>query len=383
MTQSINIRHDLKMTKARTALVLDHPFFGAIALSLNVKEDSSCQTAWTDGKSLGYNPDFIDGLTLRQTIGLIAHECAHVMLAHHARRESRDKHTWNVAADYAINPILQDSKFELPKGALIDRSFGNYTEQIYNAIYSPSDPDDQSQGNPTQGSGFGEVRDFPADSPSDMAQAKQDAEILVSQSYAIAKSQGSVSGALKELIEKILEPKIDWRDVLRNFITTVTRDDYSWTRVNRRFVSQGLILPSLYSKKIGKIICGVDTSGSMSSNALAQVASEITSIIEDTDAELTVIYCDTQVGRVDNFDRDSLPVKLNAVGRGGTSFRPVFNYISEFDLEPECMIYLTDGYAPNQFDFIPDYPVLWGIIEGDKDFNPSFGQVVPITTLDF
>lgn len=129
-----------KVVAARTTLVLQNPFFGALALKLRLKEDPSCKTAWTDGQSMGFNPDFIENLTQGQLRGLIAHEVMHCALGHPWRREGREQKRFNVACDYALNPELLKSSFELPDGALQDPQFdGKSAEWIYDRL-PPSPP---------------------------------------------------------------------------------------------------------------------------------------------------------------------------------------------------------------------------------------------------
>ena len=162
------MRASEKITKARAGLILDQPFFGALSLKLRVVEDQNCETAWTDGVSLGYSPEFIDGLSLEQTKGLISHEVMHCACAHQVRRGGRDHKKWNIAADYAINGILTGAGFVLPDGGLINSAFDDKSaDEIYNLIPDPP-PDQgdgdgqggQGDGNPDPG-GCGEVRDTP------------------------------------------------------------------------------------------------------------------------------------------------------------------------------------------------------------------------------
>jgi predicted metal-dependent peptidase len=121
-----------QLTRARTQLVLDHPFFGSLALRLRLIEDASAKTAYTDGVVIGYNPAFIGTLDLAQTKWLLAHEVMHVACMHHTRRESRDIDRWNVAADYAINGILEEAGFKTPEGFLLNPDFfGKSAEAIY------------------------------------------------------------------------------------------------------------------------------------------------------------------------------------------------------------------------------------------------------------
>ena len=147
-----------KLRKARAGLILDAPFFGSLALRIVLKEDPTCETLWTDGRSLGFSPDFIDGLTLDETKGVIAHEVMHLANCHHTRRRGRDSKVWNKSDDYAINSILEESKVVLPPCRLRDPDFdGKSTEEIYGRLSGRPDP----EGTPDPGAG----QDEPADPP--------------------------------------------------------------------------------------------------------------------------------------------------------------------------------------------------------------------------
>src|SRR6201997_2016680 len=132
----------LRIQKARTSLILDHPFFGSLLFRLKGCECRSIQTMATDGVSLFYNPDFVETLNAAELAGVLAHEVMHPALQHHMRRRDRDRKRWNVACDYAINPLLLDAGLTLPKDVLIDHRFrGMSAERIYNLIEEQQDQD--------------------------------------------------------------------------------------------------------------------------------------------------------------------------------------------------------------------------------------------------
>src|ERR1700757_331275 len=114
------IPSDLRIQKARTTLLLDHPFFGSLLFRLGGKASRSIATMATDGVSLYYNPEFVDTLNSAKLSGVLAHEVMHPALHHHARRSGRDPRRWNEACDYAINPLLIDAGLSLPEGVLVD-----------------------------------------------------------------------------------------------------------------------------------------------------------------------------------------------------------------------------------------------------------------------
>ena len=124
-----------RLLKARADMVVNHPFFACLAMRLTLKEDRSCQTAWTDGKTFGYNPDYINILPRDKLLGLSAHTVMHPACGHHLRRENRDPGTWNKACDYVINPILIDAGLVLPDGFLWDEAHaGKTAEQVYRVL---------------------------------------------------------------------------------------------------------------------------------------------------------------------------------------------------------------------------------------------------------
>lgn len=361
-----------RIQRARTTLLIDQPFFGVLALQLHVTEDPTCQTAWTDGRSMGFNPAFVAGLNQDQLQALIAHEVMHCACGHPWRESGRQHRKWNYAADYAINPILIDAGMTLPAGCLNDSQYaGKSAEWIYDRL--PDSPDDQG------GSGQGEVRNAPADSNTDPnaepAPTESDWQQLTKQAIQAAKSQGKLPGSLLRDMEQATTPIVDWRSLLRRYLQDVTTADYTWTQPNRRYLTSGLYLPSLRSPACGKIAIAVDTSGSIDAVTLAQFAGEMQSIIDEmSPSSVDVLYCDAKVHRVDTFERGE-HIDMKPAGGGGTSFAPVFqHYESESAEPPAVLVYFTDMYG--DFPAASDYPVIWASTSS-IDVAP-FGDVVPI-----
>ena len=381
-----------KITKARAGLILDLPFFGSLALRLEVVEDAACETAWTDGSRMGYNPDFIESLTLQEVKGLICHEVMHCACAHQSRRGDRNRKKWNIAGDYAINQILEDCKIALPDGKLIDPVYkGMCADEIYNKL--PKGGNAQSPllgGDSGVGSDpgkCGEVRDAqPGVGAENLQplQSEQDWKIAVAQAAQEARLQGELPAGLDRLVGEILSPKVDWRDVLRRFVDQTAKNDYTWSPPNRRYIHQGLYLPSVRSEELPPIVVAVDTSGSIGEKELDQFASELTAILEDYHTSCTVIYCDAAVAHVETHDYASLPLQLHPKGGGGTDFRPPFEWVKdEFPYRedsggglPSCLIYLTDLEC-SSYPAEPPYPVLWAHL-GKGGTKPPFGEEVQL-----
>jgi len=130
-------------------MVLNHPFFASLAMRLTLKEDRTCRTAWTDGKTFGYNPDYINILPQDKLVGLSAHTVMHPACNHHLRRKDKDPEAWNKACDYVINPILLDAGLVLPDGFLWDDTYiGKTAEQVYKRLIEGSGDEENSEPDP-------------------------------------------------------------------------------------------------------------------------------------------------------------------------------------------------------------------------------------------
>ena len=396
---------DLRIQKARTTLLLDHPFFGTLLFRLGGRPSSSIQTMATDGVSLFYNPQFVETLNAAELAGVLAHEVMHPALQHHTRRGDREHARWNMACDYAINPMLLDAGLTLPKDVLIDNRFrGMSAERIYNLI-GEDEKQDGSSGQPDSQSGIGSCRkenhslqsdacsaeptapltpggvgqvlDAPApeegDAPSIAEQARE-WQIAVEQAETVAKVAGKLPGGAVRAKEASQAARVDWRELLRRAWSDTIPADYSWIRPNRRHVWAGLYLPGVTSEGVGEIAIAVDCSGSVSSRQLGLFESEIRSILAAQLPRLVhVLYFDAAVQKVETYQAGQ-PVSLSPVGGGGTDFRPCFDWLRERGIVPETLVFLTDlcGRFPDQ---APPYPVIWASTEARK---PPFGEVVPM-----
>lgn len=380
-----------KIQQARTALVLDQPFFGALALRLTVVEDPGCPTAWTDGRSLGYSPAFIDGLTHDELLGVVAHEVMHCANGHPWRRDGREQRRFNVAADYAINYVLEDVGFTLPKDRLRDVKFdGKSAEWIYarlpqsaaggggdgtgdgaGAGDSPVDGSGQAGHDKRPGAGGCDVRDAPAAGDTD-GSTESDWQQAVQQAAMAAKARGTLPGSLERFAKVAAAPRVDWRSVLRRFVQQVAREDYSWSRPNVRHLARGLYLPSLRSEAVGPIAVAVDTSGSIDQITLDMFFAEINAVAgEVRPSRVHVIYCDAAVKRLDTFERDDV-IEPHPIGGGGTAFGPALDVAEALEEPPVCLIYLTDLQGSHRAE-PPAMPILWAATQPGA---VPYGEVV-------
>jgi predicted metal-dependent peptidase len=161
---------------------------------------------------------------------------------------------------------------------------------------------------------------------------------------------------------------------MSRFASEIARDDFSYRRINRRMAAHGYILPGLYSERMGLMISGFDTSGSIGQKTFNVFGSHLTEIRNQMRPELLInILCDMRINRVDSYDDDA-EMNFETCGGGGTDFRPVFNYIEEHGLRPACFFYLTDGEGRYP-EHPPEYPVLWLMT---TNYEPPWGEIVRI-----
>jgi predicted metal-dependent peptidase len=348
-----------KMTAARTSLVLENPFFGTLALSLNMKADDTCQTAWIDGRTLGYNPTFIETLTHDQVTALVAHEIMHCALGHPWRRDGRNSQAWNVSCDKAINSDLQASGFTLPDGALYPsgEEQGKSAEWIFARINQQDKPDPNGQGQ-NKPDPLGELRDAPngPDADGEPAPSEQEWKQKAASAMQQAKMAGKMPGGLQRSVQDALKTKVDLRSLLLRFFSERTNSDYTWSRPNARYISSGLYLPALESRELGEIAIGIDTSGSVNEISLQYARAIVESVFDElSPAAVSVFYFDTEVSHIDRFSRgESLTWKPR--GGGGTDFSPVLSAI-ENEGTAVCAVIITDLQGP--FPVSCDVPTIW------------------------
>lgn len=388
----------LQIQKARSTLLLDHPFFGSLLFRLTSRESYATKTMATDGISLYYNPAFVESLNAVTLCGVLAHEVFHPALHHHLRRGNRDPRRWNMACDYAINPVLLDAGFSLPAGVLVsDRFQGMSAEQIYNLLESESDSENredrqtenagttgtsatqgeaESQSIPETEGGVGQVLDAPEGAESGASEAEQARawNIAVHQATTLAQQAGKLPAGLDRTLEAKDQAAVDWREFLRRAWSDTTPSDYSWMRPNRRYIWTGIYLPGIIREGAGEVAIAVDCSGSISPRQLGLFEAEVRSILMgQRPARVYVLYFDAAVHNVETYAAGEA-ISLSPVGGGGTEFGPCFEWLLTHGIVPQTMVFLTDLYGtfPEQ---PPAFPVLWASTGGR---TAPFGEVIPM-----
>jgi predicted metal-dependent peptidase len=382
---------ETKLSAARTRLILDKPFLGALVLRMPMKpaDPKWCKTIGTDARAFYYNPGYIDSLSVDQTQFALAHEALHCALSHFSRREHRDRRRWDIACDLAINPLLIKEGMTPPPGALYDIGFeGMMAEEIYPNIKEDTQEEthdehlygkesdsrkdssqqteagDSSEGEEQGGGGGrgGEAQHDMAPPEALSETEKEQLSIQWRQRLAGAAQQamqaGKLGGNLKRLVDHLLQPQLPWRMLLARYMTASSRDDYSYMRPSRREGSA--IFPTLRSSRVDVLVV-LDTSGSIRAGEMREFVSEIDAIKGQMRARIVLHACDYELAEggpwvFEPWEEFSLPQDIR--GGGGTRFTPVFKWVEEMAISPNLLVYFTDaeGEFPKQE---PAYPVIW------------------------
>ncbi len=405
-----------KLAAARTRLILDKPFLGALVLRLPLvaADPKWCQGAVTDAKKLYYNQDYINALDIQQTQFVLAKQALHCALSHFVRRQHRIKHRWDLACDYAVNPLLINDGLKAPPETLVDDGYAGMTaEEIYHYIGdldnedseldkqsedlsddqdnpnqdasdqqpSPGDGDQESQQSPDQGvDDNDEEMDGLASQPEALTPQEQE-ELSVQWRQRLAGAAqsamqaGKLSGSMARMVDFMLQPKLPWRMLLARYMTASARDDYSYSRPSSRR-GDPAIFPSLRSSQIN-VAVGMDISGSVDDKEMNEFLSEIDAIKGNMRARITLLPCDASLAEgapwiFEPWEEINLPETFK--GGGGTDFNPVFEWLDDQDQNPDLLVYFTDckGTFPK---VLPSYPVIW-LVKG-KD-QPPWGQRVQL-----
>lgn len=402
-----------KLSSARTRLILDKPFLGALVLRLPIVEadPSWCKTTDTDMKKLYVNPEYISQLNTEETQFALAHEALHCALSHFARRLHRVKLRWDMACDYAINPILIDEGLKPPPHIHYLREYKGMTaEEIYPLLQdNENDADNELGQNNEQGDGEqgeqsdqGEAKDtenqkLNSQQQSDGQRGKgqtgegkeseqtdsssggestqkeppptpnndeiQSLTAQWQQRLAGAAQQalqaGKLSQAMARLVDHLLQPQLPWRMLLARYMSATAREDYSYTRPSSRR-GEPAIYPRLRSHMVD-IVVALDISGSIATKEIREFLAEVDQIKAQVRARIALHACDVEVSdkgpwKFEPWDELKLPIQFE--GGGGTRFTPVFDWVENQEMRPDLLVYFTDaeGEFPEQE---PQYPVIW------------------------
>ena len=404
-----------RLSKAVVA-IMGHPRYTALAGVLMIGEktiEDDVPTACTNGRDVKYGRAFVDGLTDAKLRGLVLHEDEGHKLHRHLEiwkwMYEIDPHLANCACDYVINiKIVDDNRQDgfaaLPEGGLVDERFrGMDSAQVFNILRKEQDEqsqddqgggsqDDESEGDgepsssPSGGSAGLDEHDWEGAqslSDEDKRELARDIDEAIRQG---AMAAGKMGGTGNRDLDELLQPQIDWREVLREFIqNTCAGSDYStYARPNRRLMSQGIIMPSGISEQVGELVIAIDTSGSIGQRELTAFLSEVKGVCDTVKPDkLRLLYWGSSVVGDEAYDMhelDNLVKSTKPMGGGGTDVNCVTQYMADEGIKPQACIVLTDGYLYSGWG---DWtcPVLWAILD-NKSAVPDEGKAVHIKSRD-
>jgi predicted metal-dependent peptidase len=347
-------------------------------------------TAATNGRDVFYGREFVDSLTDQELRGLVLHEAKHKLYQHlfiWQKLFEEDHELAGIACDFVINLEILDidrggSFISLPACGCIDEQYrGMNTAEVY-AKLKKQYGDKQSRASKGGGKLPKELdehqwQDAASLSPEEKEQLSRELDGAVRTGALLAGKQG---GDVDRSFEALMASKVDWREQLREFVSTTCagKGDSTWAKPNRRWLSQDIYMPSQISETVGSMCVAIDTSGSINDEAITKALSEVVAICDNTTPEkVDLLYWDTQVASHEQYREDNYAGLVSSTkpkGGGGTDVGCVMQYIDDNKLKPECTIIITDGYTGFPKDH-PTYPVIW-VIVGGNNVVPPFGSVI-------
>jgi len=369
----------------RMKLLNRQPFIGAVLMHLELAPTTDatlCPTAMTDGLTVYVNCKFYAGLDAEERLFVLAHETWHCVMLHFARLQSRDRAYFNVAADLEIHFILSKENMKEPFVLPHDPEWdGLSAEEIYEKLRKP-DHAGTSGGRRSKGisasDGGGFDRHVYRSGADDEKTVEKLRRIVIHSAQLAERRQGSLPAHVSAVVEKLRKPELNWKELLKQFVTSCYGGSRRWLPPARRYVGMGLYLQSRRSERLEAVLA-VDTSGS-TMNDLPQFFAELSGLLRSFgNYELTVIHCDCEVQHAETFS-DARPLprdrKWTSFGNGGTSFVPPFEYVKTHGLRPQVFIYLTDGCGEAP-ETSPPYPVLW-VLTHDGEAPAKWGRCIKL-----
>ena len=374
-----------KISQAKAKLLVEYPYFGTMASKLELVLNDDIEVFKSNGKKLEYSSMFLENAQISQLEFALANGAMHASLAHENRKNNRSGWLWQMATDMAINDMLVQNGMDLPDGAQYRVRFkGMYAEEIYaelksdilreeeNLEYETDDADDIQNSDKKN-----QEKQKPKEQTQTPEQIQEEIlkeQLLAEEAISLLASEfqkGEAPSHIERFFQIDYFGKIDWRDELKAALDRYFRDDYSLIPPNKKFLSQGIYLPSISSQTF-KLVIAVDSSGSIDDALLGEFLSEVNflmSLVSHYQIELLV--CDEKIHSHKTFySGDNLDIEIK--GGVGTDFRPVFEFVEkEFD-DVKLLLYFTDleGVFPREG---PNYEVKW---ISPKEREIPFGTVI-------
>ena len=361
----------------RTRMLIERPFYGDILLRLPIIRDDSISTACTDGRTIRWNERFFSSLTPPQQHYVLMHEVFHILLKHPLRLQERDPEIWNAAADIIVNNMCDRLALDLrlhpglelqrpPEGIFRDVDQAETAENLYERIREDNRerkgnsggivirrsyrPYAQNQQDNIQlpegdllGGGIGGIKL----SEEEMKALEAQIASMISEAGSHSRGSGGSGYIPRELLQLTKSAVLDWRGILRDFLTEVESDETSYTTPERKYLHMGLILPGHGLKEEGELEslwAFVDSSGSIGQADLNEFLTQLYRIAKEYRCEINIAYWDTSVTDVyEKLRREKQVLEAQPHHSGGTDINCVYRYVRERNLRPWVSLILTDG----------------------------------------
>lgn len=403
--------HIILMRHQETAL------YGSVMMMGESAVEDGIPTAYTDGENKKYGREFMSKLDDAEARGLIMHENLHVALMHIPRHKDLMKEDGllaNVAMDIVVNNIIDNltdkTLCKLPKGAIFDHKFDGWSvREIYNELkkQNPQRKKPEGGGQPQDGQGQGQdndsgqgetiningkqvtVQDGDEHDGTGVNATPEQAKEFEERVGRALREGGILAGRLGAKVPRevtaSLDKPIDWKEVLRDFVSTAVRgkDELTWRRFNRNLLANDILAPSVESETMTEVIFAFDTSGSITQEMIGAAAYQLQLICDSVAPEtVRVLWWDTEVHGEQVFGGDSPNVKdiLKPMGGGGTRVSCVSEYIAQKNYKPDCIVVFTDGYVEDNVKWDIGVETLWLVTE-NRSFKPPKGKMVKIDKL--
>jgi predicted metal-dependent peptidase len=417
MSNDVKDKEERKLKKVKISLMRNpvFAFWSGIMMVGKTSLAEDIPTAMTDGRDEWYGREFVKMLPEKQLGFVVLHENMHKGLRHLTtwrKLYNENPQLANIACDHVINLMIVDMDpnaqfIEFPKDPQTGEKMGCYDpqykgmtarqvfdklkqEQKNGGVQASGDGEGGGSGQPGQGqpgSGKGNGKSFDEHDwkgAKDLSQEEQkELEREIDQAIrqgmiAQQKAQGQGAGNMHRELGELMEPQVDWREVLREFVSSVcnNKDTSSWRRVNRRFLGTGTYLPTMIGERVGSLAIGIDTSGSISGSDINRFLSEVKSIAEDVHPEkIDLMYWDSRVAAHEVYEEHDMPNLVSSTkpkGGGGTDPTCMMRKLKADNIKPECIIMLTDGEIGNWGNEW-EAPIMWVICNnyrGDRITAP-------------
>jgi predicted metal-dependent peptidase len=397
-----------KIRKARLKLMFTHPFFGTLVMNLPVKDATDagwCPTAAVDGRYIYYNRNFINDLSVDEVLFVFAHECYHCIFDHFGRRSHRDPQWFNMANDYVINGLLvQDKIGKMPEkkvevkdadgkstqrvGLYDSKYLGWTSEKVYDDLVKRKvkkqltldvhiEMGKDAQNSDGQKSNQGIPVEIDEESLKQLRAELKDKVLQAANA-----SAGNLPASIARLVDHLVEPKINWRDFIRETIQSQLTSDYTYRRPNRRHHGGDVVFASLEREETVDVEVSIDQSGSISADMARDFLSEVLGITSQYDNfRLAVSTFDTRLYNRQEFTPENIEelLEYEPMGGGGTDISVVIRTLKEMNVEPKVLIIFTD-LESSEFGEPNFCPVVWLVNNPwNKNIVPPFGTWVRFT----